>query len=256
MLNLDKKGKNLCIIKGTGVNTNKIVSVSADDDINDKLKTFKSINLEKGLSFQQIPNKEADREIMYITGASGSGKSHYIAQYVREYQKLYKNNEIYLYSSLPSDETIDVISNLHRVKIDESLVTNPIIVSDFESSMIIFDDCDVIKDVRLRNAVLSTMNEVLEIGRHHKISSCISYHRSTGGKDTTRVLNECDFVVYFPNSGSAYALNYLLTKYVGLDKKDIKKIKNFKSRWCCVFKKYPQVVMTERNIFILAEIDD
>jgi hypothetical protein len=51
-----------------------------------------------------------------------------------------------------------------------------------------------------------------------------------------------------------------LEQYVGLDIKDIMKIKGLDTRWCCIFKNYPTVVMTEKNCWLLsaglAEGDD
>jgi len=49
------------------------------------------------------------------------------------------------------------------------------------------------------------------------------------------------------------SLKYLLTEYIGLDKKDMVKIKKMKSRWATIFKNYPQIAMTNRDIWILAE---
>jgi hypothetical protein len=111
----------------------------------------------------------------------------------------------------------------------------------------------VISDKKQREAVYNILNQILEIGRHDNISCLITNHLATAGKDTRRVLNECHAVVYFPFSGSAKQINYLLIEYLGLDKKDISKIKKLKTRWCCVYKNYPQIVMTERDIWILAE---
>jgi hypothetical protein len=48
----------------------------------------------------------------------------------------------------------------------------------------------------------------------------------------------------------------MLTEYVGFDKDDIKMIKKMKTRWCCIYKNYPQVVMTEKDIWILADQDE
>ena len=42
-------------------------------------------------------------------------------------------------------------------------------------------------------------------------------------------------------------------EYLGLDKQTIKNIKKTKSRWCTIFKNYPQIVMTEHTIKFLDE---
>ena len=62
---------------------------------------------------------------MYITGPSGSGKSTYTRKYLEQYVKQFKGRPIYLFSSLPSDESLDKIKP-KRVKLDDSLHTDPI----------------------------------------------------------------------------------------------------------------------------------
>jgi hypothetical protein len=41
---------------------------------------------------------------------------------------------------------------------------------------------------------------------------------------------------------------YLLDGYLGLDKKQIEKLKNIKSRWVTVIKSYPQLILTQRQL--------
>ena len=114
----------------------------------------------------------------------------------------------------------------------------------------------VISDKKQREAVYSLLNQMLETGRHFKITVIITNHLSTAGKDTRRVLNEAHSVTFFPFSGSLKGLKYLLTEYLGIDKKEFADIKRKKSRWCTVFKNYPQVVMTESDIWLPSMTDE
>lgn len=253
-LNFEKNGKPLCKIVGGKLN-NKIVYCCGDEDDEDK-NSFKSLKLNLDAKFQHIPNTNSERDIIYCTGPSGSGKSTYVRNYIMQYRKAYKHNNIYLFSHLKEDETLDEIPNLKRVKIDDSLHEDPLNVEDFKDSCTIFDDIDVIGDKKIREAVYTILNQILEVGRHHKVSCLITNHLPTGGNNTRRILNEAHCVVYFPSSGTARQLNYLLKDYVGLDKNDIKFIKKCKSRWCCIFKNYPMVAMCERNIYLLNNDDD
>jgi len=255
-LNFEDKGRRLAIIEGGVKNKNKIVSICTNEEEEDDIKkAFRSIQLQEGQKFQQVPDENTERQIMYITGASGSGKSTYIANYCKRYKKAFPNNEIYVFSALGEDKSLDVIKP-NRLKLDERMVTDPLTVDDFKDSMAIFDDIDVIGDKKIRDAVYQVLNALLETGRHTKTSVCISNHLPTAGKDTRRVLNECHCVVYFPHSGSAKALKYLLTEYLGLDKTSMTKIKKLKTRWACIFKNYPSIAMTEKNMWLLADDDD
>jgi DNA replication protein DnaC len=47
-------------------------------------KGYNSIKLESHQSFQQKPDNK-ERNILYVTGASGSGKSYYSAEYIHQY---------------------------------------------------------------------------------------------------------------------------------------------------------------------------
>jgi len=253
MLTFDRVGRFLCVIDG-GKHNSKAISVVSDTDHEDLLRTFNKLTLADG-KFQQIPNPDTEREILYVTGASGSGKSTYTANYIKKYKKMFKNNEVYCFSALKDDTSLDVIEP-KRVRIDDELVTNPIAVDEFANSLVVFDDIDVISDKKQREAVYSLLNQILEVGRHHKISCVITNHLPTAGRDTRRVLNECHSVTYFPHSGSGVGMKRLLQDYLGMDKQSILKIKKLKTRWCTIFKNYPTVAMTERDIWLMAADDE
>ena len=51
-------------------------------------------------------------------------------------------------------------------------------------------------------------------------------------------------------------INYLCKEYIGLDEKQIRMIKRMKTRWCCCFRNYPMVCMTERSIWLLNSMGD
>jgi hypothetical protein len=255
-LNFEDKGRRLAIIEGGVKNKNKIVSICTNEEEEDDIKkAFRAIQLQEGQKFQQVPDENTERQIMYCTGASGSGKSTYIANYCKRYKKAFPNNEIYVFSALGEDTSLDVVKP-KRIKLDERMVTDPLTVDDFKDSMTCFDDIDVIGDKKIRDAVYQLLNALLETGRHTKTSVCISNHLPTAGKDTRRVLNEAHSVVWFPHSGNGVGMRRLLTDYLGLDKLIIKKIKKMKTRWACLFKNYPTIIMTETAMFLTADEDD
>jgi len=243
MLNLNKVGRNLCIING-GKYKNKLVSVSEEED--DTIKQFKSMKLTDG-KFQQIPNLDIERECGFITGPSGSGKSTYIYNYLVEYKKRKPKNDVYLFSILNEDKSLDAIKPL-RVKIDDNL--SEFDIENFRDSMVIFDDTDVISNKNHKTYVNAIRDKILQIGRHSNIDCLITSHIPSG-HDLKMVLNECSFVVYFPSSGQVRQINYMLINYVGIDLKQIALIKSLKSRWACIFKNYPQICLTEKTIFLL-----
>jgi len=75
------------------------------------------------VNFQIIPNKNQERDILYIIGKSGSGKSFYAMQYAKEYKKRFPDNPIYVFSEKQSDsESLDKIGDIKRIKIGENLL--------------------------------------------------------------------------------------------------------------------------------------
>ena len=49
------------------------------------------------------------REIIYIWVPSGFGKNTYTRKYFEQYAQKFKNRRIYLFPSLPSDQSLDNI---------------------------------------------------------------------------------------------------------------------------------------------------
>ena len=260
MLNLNKVGRPLARIDG-GKYSGHVVSVS-DQFLNSKQKEpvdnliqeFRQLKIANDSKFLHIPDTTKEREILYITGPSGSGKRTYTRKYLEQYKKKYKSRTIYLFSSLPSDESLDKVGT-KRIKLCEGLYADPIKVDELKESICIFDDIDVISDKKIREAVYDILNQVLEIGRHYKIHCVVTNHLPTNGKDTRRILNEAHTVTYFPHSAGG-KIKYMLEEYVGLDRKQISYMKKQNSRWCTVYKNYPQCYVVEHEIGLLNIHDD
>ena len=255
--NFEKLGRPLCKIEG-GKFDKQIIYLCVDDKEEPK-HPFTRMDFaaagEKGVKLQQVPNTKSEREILYITGASGSGKSTYTRKYCEQYRKKYPDREIYLFSSLLEDESLDPV-HPKRIKIDDSLVDEPIEAEQLSECLVIFDDIDVLSDKKQREAVMKIANQVLEIGRHFKTTAIFTNHLPTNRGDTRRVLNESHSVIYFPHSGTAMGTKRLLECYVGLDPDQMKAIRKKPTRWACIFKNYPMVIMTERSIELANHEDD
>ena len=250
----DKKG-NLCMSdfgRPIAKYGKKIISICSNQDEIDQndINVVDKIKIPKGpVKLQQVPDTNRERDILYITGPSGSGKSTYVVNYLREYKLKYKNNPIYVLSALKEDETLDKIKGLKRIKLDEKMWQEPLTAEMFQDSCIIADDCDCIADKKIREAVLTLVNQVLEIGRHFKITLIMTNHLATDGKSTRRILNEANTISFFPHSGSAHGIKYLLEEYAGVCKEDLKRAKRSGSRWCTIFKNYPTCIMTEYDVW-------
>jgi len=248
-INFQNIGKQIAVIQGGRYNHKKVF-ITGENTEDDLSKSFNKIHIPDGC-FQQTPDPETERSIIYITGPSGSGKSTYCKKYLKEYKKLYRKNQIYLFSSLDEDESLDDEKlDIQRILVGQNLVEEMLPIDEFKDSIVIFDDIDNISNKKVREAVYSILNNILEIGRHTNTSCLITNHLTTNGKDTRRIFNEAHSVVFFPFAGSGKGLKYMTTEYLGLDKNQMKKIRATKSRWCCVLKNYPPALMTEKDLWL------
>jgi hypothetical protein len=139
---------------------------------------------------------------------------------------------------------------------DDFASDNEISVKDFKDSLLIFDDTDCIKDRKIKLKVDKILDEVLQVGRHYNISALITRHTACNSKDTKMILAESHSYVIFPNGLGNKAISYLLDNYLGLDKKQIKKIKGLKSRAITINRTFPMTVVAEKECFVIDNNDD
>ena len=243
----------LAVIRGKSDKklNNEILYTTMDDGKHN----MQSLELECDMKYQPIPDITMERCISYVAGKSGSGKSTYCANWLREYKKIYPDNPIFLFSEVDSDEILDAVG-LERIKIDTSLVTHPITLEQFEDSCIVFDDVDDIDDAKIRKAVFGILNKGLQMGRHHRISMLVTYHLITNGKETRKILNEAHTITIFPRSGKVKGMKYFLTEYLDLDREQKKKLRSLPSRWVMIKNTAPMCVLSEHDAYILKDNDD
>lgn len=255
--NHTKRGRKICTIRG-GNDEGTDIYVDGDLNVGNKKKvsSFSNLKIDDG-EFSVTPsgkkdeNRITERSVIMVVGASGSGKSTWISKYCEEYHELHPKRPIYLFSYKDEDPAMDKLKYVKRVKIDSDLVTDPLGYQDFEKSLVCFDDVSSIKDKDQRKAVYALVDEIIEIGRSYEVS-CILVTHYPNTIEVRNFLNECNIYVYFPWSAIKSTHNVLMN-YIGIDKNIINLVKSLKSRWCAVFKNYPQAIVTEKAIFLAAD---
>ncbi len=198
---------------------------------------------------QIIPNHKA-REILYITGPSGSGKSYYAAEYVKKFVEIFPESDIFLFSRKDSDPAFDNIKEIVRIKIDDKLINAPIdILSECsENTLLIFDDIDSL-DKKYWDVIAKMMYDLLEVGRSYKLYGIMTSHliNSNNKKFSRIILNESHYVVFFPKTNIKGNI-YFLQNYVGMEKDSIKQLLNKPTRALLVHRFYPNFFMTKHEI--------
>ena len=268
-LSFQKTKKSLCIpiaiVKGGDLH-NQILYLYPDDNEVNITKQDRLYQLVKGNNnagkhtlidlpddsmFYPLPDASGEhRQVYYITGASGSGKSYMARMLCEAYMKMYPDRQVYLISKLEQDDTLDNTKPRPPQRINyETFVSDPPHLEEFENAMVIFDDYDTISG-KLGDAIQLLIDDIAIQGRHYNITLCALSHYLTNYKKTRLLLNEATHVVIYPQATSAHALRYLLQTHIGMEKKDIQQLKKL-GRWVLLHKNYPQYILSKNRCQIL-----
>jgi hypothetical protein len=221
------------------------------DKIKADFETSSGLELPDDSRFEIVPSADpAKRDVFYICGASGSGKS-YIARGLGEfYRKLFPKREVYRISKLTEDTTIDNMKGGKPKRINvKTLVEDYPEIEEFRDCMVIFDDIDCFTGKELK-AVHQLIDDLAITGRHTNTTIMFLTHYITNYKATRLILNETTHFVVYPQSTSFHGLKYLLGTHIGMSKDDIHDLRKL-GRWVCIHKNYPQYLVSAHEAKIL-----
>jgi hypothetical protein len=261
-LSFEKLGKSSVPIANLyeeGEQVNQIFHTD-DDDLNDpKFKKLMKIRLnDKDKSFFPIITdffKTEQTQKIYVSGASGCGKSTFIREYVLHFLKKYgvKSN-ILLFSSKKEDKALDDLK-LERVQIDEDIFANPYTLSEIAGTgkpvLTIFDDIEDFSTKKITKEIERLRDEIMRNGRSYGIFCIYVHHDPCDYKSTKSQLFEANMVVIFPKRSGVGTYNYLLDNKLHLGKKNIDLINTLKSNYVCISKNIPQSIISDKYILLL-----
>ena len=210
-----------------------------------------------GWQFEPLPpppaEKEDDqkREIFLVSGPSGSGKSHWVRNYVRNYLRLYPDNAVYLISSLKKDSTLDEVGAIQRIDLDKLVASPPKDAYTWSNSLLIIDDVEGLDKLKAA-AVQHVQDIVASEGRHSKTTMIRAAHLATNYKETRLLLQEAHGYVLFPQAGAHSQYMYLLTKYGGMDKKLAQSLLQIPTRWIYIHHTLPKYILTPDSLSLLS----
>jgi hypothetical protein len=189
-------------------------------------------------------------ERQFLSGAAGSGKSTYTNKYINEYKKCFPKNKIIIISKVNNDKAFTNNKHkIYKIEIDEEFIKDPPTGEELKNSLVIFDDIDTLQEPYL-STVLFLRDDLLETGRHHNIYMICTGHQLCNYKKTKLMLIESSSITFYPQ-GSKYHIKRFLKEYCGLENNIIKKVLKVPSRWCTIYKRYPQYVVHEKGVFLL-----
>ena len=208
------------------------------------------IELDDEGQFELLPTPDPKRrEVWYIAGQSGSGKSFIAKSLASYYKKLFPEREVYLVSKLEEDATLDALKFLKRLKI-QSFIDDYPDLDEFKNCMVIMDDYDTLTG-DADKVIHKLIDDLSIMGRHVCVSLVLCSHYLTNYKKTRLLLTETTHLVVYPQSTSFHALRYLLKNQVGIEEDDLKRYRKLGSRWLCFVKGFPTMMISQKNAEIL-----
>lgn len=212
--------------------------------------TQTEVELPHDSMFSLIPNPDPKkRDVYYIVGSSGSGKSHIARGIAEGYRYLYPDRPIILVSKLNEDDTLDNMKGGKPLRLNiQTLVDDPPDIEEFRDSLVIIDDVDALPKKQL-DAVRTLANDISITGRHTVTSLLWLSHHITDYSRTRLILNEATCYVVYPQTTSRHALKYLLETHAGIDSENIKKLRKM-GRWVAVHKNCPVYVIGAHEAMI------
>jgi len=242
------------IIKAVNDGKDDVEGDAIMKDVFKKIKEDKSndtsIELPDDSCFQPIPNPDPKvREVWYVAGQSGSGKSYFARGIAENYKKMFPEREVYLISKLEEDETLDKmkIGKPKRISL-QSLVDDPPELDEFNDCLVIMDDWDTLEK-KYFDVVHKLIEDLCIMGRHTRTSLLILSHYLTNYKKTRLILGEAHYLVLYPMATAQKALKYVAEMYGGLDKEQVVNLKKM-GRWVMIAKSYPSFVISTHEAFL------
>ena len=236
----------------------------------DETKTHNSITLSENYRFTPLPymplKTQQERSTIYISGASGSGKSWLINSIIKEYKQHYPNNTVYYITknNWKTDRSLEPKSMYRFVDVNKFIqyYSNEKNIEEFlldknkkyHNSFFVFDDIAALEKISKihANTLQLIIDIILENKRKASISIAILSHVPSNYKQTALLIREMKQYIFFPGNLQTKS-DRILNTYLGLNSKEIEKMINNESKiskWCLIDNDR-RLVLTQRSCYML-----
>lgn len=229
-----------------------LLYLKASDYVDNSLKKLMIFNDDNKV----IPILPKRHWIIYCTGLSGSGKSYYLANLIKN--NFDSSQIVYLFSPVEDDEAfaelnilqinLESFEDTFGIPFDISLLKG----SDKNPSIAIFDDIHTFNNKSVRNLYLDVQKQILERGRHMNIRSINVSHNPMAGEMTKAPLRESEFYIVFPSTNYRDT-KVLLNAYTGMAKDEVEEILNLNTRGVIIKKSVPSYYIADHIIRLLGK---
>lgn len=229
--------------------------------LNDGEKHLYTDDLFQLIPYYEYNSKQTQRDVIYVCGSSGSGKTYFISNYAKQFNDIFTESPIYFISAknLKDESAYNGVKRIKQIDIKNEEMLEDItsegdsfnyFADDSGYSLCIFDDAEAMSKNQ-EKLVNNILESILQIGRSKGIYCIVSKHVLCNNQKTKVIINECNKVVLFTNTLSHYSINYFLKNYGNYDKNQINKVLSTKSRYCIINKNIPRYNMYERDIVLI-----
>ena len=149
---------------------------------------------------QPVPfTMKGQRSAVYVVGASGSGKSTFIANAIKASGR---GKDVYLFTTATDlDPALAKLKKINKVDyVNDPEALKEIHVDDLAESICIFDDHDNSTNRAVNSTMQRLVNAILENGRKLKIDLYVVSHNPRDFLRTRTLILECDSYVVFPQT--------------------------------------------------------
>lgn len=201
-------------------------------------------------------DKTMQREILYVSGSAGSGKSYLANKYAEIYHHIFPTRKIYYLSTNPmADKDRSLTHNLYqKIDVPKFLEQSAEIVKQnyefFENALFIFDDIDNLENAP-KKQIYQIINNIATNFRKGNTSMILLQHLETDYRLTRTILKEMDIYVFFPSLITQN--NRVLKAYLMMNNNQVDKLHTLPCRkdeklWVAIHKNF-EVVITPNQCF-------
>lgn len=223
-----------------------------------------------GSTFHPLPTlADGQRDVLFLTGASGSGKSTASADCARTFCEVFSRSgrQPNVYIVCPDDPALDpAFKNpgfewgwVSPEALADDIPPLETLAEGDDPCLVIFDDTEAVSNKAAARAVETFSQACLERGRKRRIHVHFIGHRAAAGRSTRVILQEQN-AVWLPTNGSGSGnVKYLLEKHLGIPgdvRAALKREADEFGRWIVIrTDATPRYAVTPRRAFVFDEDD-